>query len=131
MVERVVAAGLDGVEDGNPPAAEHFEIDTEAGVKHFRKRRALGKERARASDQILHEVNVTVVEAALHDVGFGKAVRRGDVERNVNTAFFEVARDVLPEIGELQCSAGGVGKLLALLITIAAEIENEAADWVC
>src|SRR6266404_6612794 len=131
MVERVIAAGLDGVEYGKTAAAEHFEIDAEAGVDHFCERHALGEQRARASDQILHQVNVTVVEAALYEVGFGKAVRRGDIERNVNAALFEVARDVLPEIGELQCSAGGVGELLALLITIAAEIENEAADWAC
>src|SRR5260370_4469255 len=130
MVERVIAAGLDGVEYGKTAAAEHFEIDAEAGVDHFCERHALGEQRARASEQMLHQVNVTVVEAALYEVGFGKAVRRGDIERNVNAALFEVARDVLPEIGELQCSAGGVGELLALLITIAAEIENEAADGI-
>src|ERR1700746_3852231 len=112
MMDRVVTAGFDGVEDGNPAAAEHFEIDAEAGVDHFRKRHALGEKRARASNQVLHEVNVTAVEAARHDVGFGKAVGRGDIERNINATLFEVARDILPEIGQLQCGAGGVGKLL-------------------
>src|SRR5260370_3099232 len=131
MAQGVVAAGFDGMENGEAAPAEHFEIDAEAGVDHFFELHALGEERARATDQILHEVNVTIVEAALHDFSFGHAVRRCNIQRNVDAAFFQVARDVLPEIGELQCSAGGVGKTLALLVTIPAEIEDEASDGIC
>ena len=64
------------------------------------------------------------------DVGFGDFVRGGDVERDVDAAFFEIARDVLPEIGELERGAGRVGEMLAFGVAIAAEIENEAADGI-
>src|SRR5205085_6319137 len=43
-------------------------------------------------------------------------------------AFVIVGADVLPEIRELQRGAGEIGKLLALRITISAEIEHEMAD---
>jgi hypothetical protein len=128
MVQGVVAGGFDGVENGDAAAAEHFEIDTQAGVDHFGQRHALGEECARADNQILHQVDVPIVEAVLDDVGLGQAVRGGGIERNVDAALFEVPSDVLPEIGELQCSASGVGKALALVVTIAAQIEDEAPD---
>ncbi len=57
-------------------------------------------------------------------------MRGGDVERDVDAAFFEIARDVLPEIRELERGAGAVGEMLAFGVAIAAEIENEAADGI-
>ncbi len=57
-------------------------------------------------------------------------MRGSDVERDVDAAFFEIARNVLPEIGELERGAGGVGEALAFGVAIAAEIENEAADGI-
>ena len=41
--------------------------------------------------------------------------------------FFEVARNVLPEIRQLQRGAGVIGKLLALGVAVAAEIQHQAA----
>ena len=128
MVERVVAHGFDGVENGEAAAAEHFEVDAEAAVDHFCQRSALRKENAGAGDQIFHQADVAFVEAALDDVGFGEAVRCGDVERDVDAAFFEVALNVLPEIRELESGAGGVGHRLALFVAIAAEIKDEASN---
>ena len=49
------------------------------------------------------------------------------VERNVDATLFEIARNVLPEIRQLQCGAGEIGKLLALGVAIAAEIQHQAA----
>src|ERR1700740_3392671 len=52
---------------------------------------------------------------------------REAVERNVNTAaLIEVARNVLPEIRELERRASEIGKPLAFGIPIAAKVENEA-----
>ena len=53
------------------------------------------------------------------------------VERNVDAALFEVPRNVLPEICQLQRRASGVRKLLPVLITIAAKIKHQAADGIC
>src|ERR1700751_3165200 len=101
MMQRVVAHGFDRVEDRDAATGEHVEIDAETSAAHFRERSALGKEPARARDQIFHERNVVVAEATIFDVGFRDAVCGGNVERNVEGALLEVAPDVLPEIREL------------------------------
>src|SRR6266851_1906621 len=49
--------------------------------------------------------------------------------RRVST-IFDVARNILPEIGELKRGASGVGKTLALFVTIAAKIEDQASDGI-
>ena len=83
---------------------------------------------ARAGDKFLHQPYVVVAEAAGDNVGFRDFMRGGDVERDVNASLFEVARDVLPEIRELQRGAGCVGELLALRVAVAAEVEGKVAD---
>src|SRR5436309_15015830 len=55
---------------------------------------------------------------------------RGHVERDVNAVLFKIARDILPEIRELQSGAGRIRESLTLFIAIAAEIEDEVTDWV-
>src|ERR1700730_40627 len=128
VVKCVVSGGLDGVEDGKSAAAEHLEIDAKAGVHHFRERHSFGEQQARAGNQIVHEIYVAVIEAAVDDVSFGEAIDGSGVQRDVDAALFEVARYVLPEIGELQSGAGRVGEELSLFIAIAAEIEDEASN---
>ena len=44
--------------------------------------------------------------------------------------FLEIARNVLPEIGELQRRAGGVGKPLALGIAVAAQVQHQPAHGI-
>jgi len=51
MAQGVVAAGFDGIENGEAAPAEHFEIDAEAGVDHFLRAACPREERARATDQ--------------------------------------------------------------------------------
>src|SRR5258707_7976399 len=102
MAQGVVAAGFDGIENGEAAPAEHFEIDAEAGVDHFFERHALGEKGARATHQNLSEVKVTIVEAALHDFSFGHAVRPSHIQRNVDAALFQGAPDRLPENCELE-----------------------------
>lgn len=129
-MQRVIAAGFDGVENGYAAAGEHIEVDAQAALDHFGERGALDKEIARANDQIFHQADVTRVETAFDDIGFHEAVGCGDIERNIDAAFFEVAIDVLPKIGELESGAGGVRQRLALFVAIAAKIEDEAADGI-
>src|SRR5579859_4798477 len=110
MVERVVASRFDGVENSEAAAAEHFKVDTEAPVDHFRERIAFGKKLARARNEIFHQRNVAIAEMARDDFVFADAMPRGHVERNINAAFFEVAGNVLPEVGKLQRGASRIGK---------------------
>ena len=82
----------------------------------------------RPRNQFLHQRNVARIEAARHDVVFREAVRRQRFQRNVDAALFQIARHILPEIRELQRRARRVGKLLALGVAIAAQIQHQAAD---
>ena len=96
MAQGVVAAGFDGVENGEAAAAEHFEIDAEAGVDHFCERHAFGEERARAGNQILHQANVPAVEAALERF----ATDLGDPGRDPQYGFGLIeARNTLRGLG--------------------------------
>src|SRR5258705_7190692 len=54
VVERVVSAGLDGVEDGEAAATEHIEIDAGAEVPQFIKRGALVEKMAGGGHAIFY-----------------------------------------------------------------------------
>ena|SRR6516162_1541038 len=128
LMKRVVADGFDGVENGEAAAAEHFEINTETLIDDFCERESFGKQRASAGDELLHQTDVAFVKVAFNDVALGETTVSSNVERDVDAAFFKVARDVLPEVGKLQGRAGRVGKALALLVTIAAKIKDQPPD---
>ena len=128
LVKRVVPHGLNGLENGDAAPAEHFEVNAQAGVHHFCKRPSFGKQGACARNEILHQTDEAIIEAALNDIAFSKALGCGGVEGDIDTTFVEVARCVLPEIRELQRGASSVGKALALLVAIAAEVEDQAAN---
>ncbi len=66
----------------------------------------------------------------MDDVDFGDAVTRSNVEWYVDTTLIEVAPNVLPEIGELERRAGGIGKALTFRIAIAAEIQQQMTDGI-
>src|SRR5258708_39442191 len=80
VIQRVVTARFDGVEDGDAAAAEHFEIHAEAPIDHFCERIAFRKKLARASDQVLHQSNVAIAELAIDDFAFIYTVLRSDIE---------------------------------------------------
>jgi hypothetical protein len=50
------------------------------------------------------------------------------IEWNINATFFEVSRNVLPEIRELQGGTSVVGEFLPRFVSIATEVKNEPAD---
>src|SRR5579862_2888951 len=52
------------------------------------------------------------------------------IQWNINTTFFEVARNILPEIRELQGGTSVVGEFLPRFVAITTEIKNEPADWI-
>ena len=127
-MQRVVADGFDGVENGEAATAKHSEVNAEALVNHPCERPSLSKQRASAGDEILHQAYVTFVKAALDDVLFGDSLGRGGVEWNINAALVEIARNVLPEIRQLQRRAGRIGEELAGFVTVATEVEDQSAD---
>src|SRR5215472_9599816 len=68
LVKRVVTDGLDGVENRDAAAAEHFEVNTEALVHHSSKGQPFCKQRACAGDELLHQAHIAVVKAAVDNV---------------------------------------------------------------
>src|SRR5207253_4664985 len=78
--------GFDGVENGEAAAAEHFEVNTETFIDHFCERQSPVKQRARAGDKILHQTDIALVKAALHDVALGEIGRASCREREEKAA---------------------------------------------
>src|SRR5579862_314915 len=100
MLDGVVAGGFDGIEDGQAAATEKIEVHAQSGVDLIQKREAAGEKLARAHDEIAQERGVARVEAARFEIGGGEAARAEGFERYVDATLVEVARDVLPKIGE-------------------------------
>src|SRR6185369_11189968 len=63
--------------------------------------------------------------AGSRNVLFAYAVAVKVLERKINSSLGIVVAHVLPEIGQLQRGAGGIGERLAFGIAISAEIKNE------
>ena len=111
-----------------PPRLKSSISTRKSGSTKIREWQAFGEELARARDELVHQRHVAIVEAARFNIFGGKTMAREEIERNVDSVFLEIARDVLPEIRELQRGASGVGKCLALGVAVAAQIEHEAAN---
>src|SRR5262249_28066254 len=124
VVKRVVAHSLDSVENGEATAAEHFNVDAETSIDHLCQWHTLIEQKARAGDQVFHQRHIILAEVPRDDVLLADAVVRGNIERDVDAALVEVARNVLPEICELEGRTRGIGKALALFVAIATEVEN-------
>src|SRR5690348_1580180 len=127
-VQRVVAHGLDSVEDSDASAGEEIDVDAKFRSDARSERRAGGEKSARARNQIFHQGDVARIEIARDNFVLGQAVGGDEFERDVDAALLEVAADVLPEVRELQRGASGVGERLTLGVAVAEEIEHEAAD---
>ena len=66
----------------------------------------------------------------LRQIFLGDRVLAQVFQRQIDSAFGVVDGYVLPEVRQLQCGAGVIGKLLALGIVIAAKVEHEMADGI-
>jgi len=130
MAQGVVAAGFDGIENGGPPRLNISRSTLRRVSTIFASGMPSAKERARATDQILHEVNVTIVEAALHDFSFGHAVRRGNIQRNVDAAFSrsrETSCQKLASCNAVQVASKDAGAARH----DTRRVEDEASDGIC
>ena len=67
----------------------------------------------------------------LEKILFGDASRSQGIQGDIDAILIQGrARDILPEICKLQGGAGGVGKRLALLVSVPAEIQDQSAHWI-
>src|SRR5256884_9240066 len=130
-VERVGSYSFDGIEHGQSASAEHLHIHASAPIHHFCQRPAFGEEGAGSDNEIFHQPNVTFIKAPFNNVVLGKPVHRSTIERNVYAANVQVARNILPEVRELQRGAGSIGQTLTLLVAVAAEIQDQAPHRIC
>src|SRR6266581_9455038 len=101
MVERVISHRFDGIENGQASTCEHLQVHAEASIDHFCQRLAFGEEGAGTGNEVFHQMNVALVEASLDNVILGEPVRSSHIERNVNAADVQVARNILPEVRKL------------------------------
>ena len=131
MVESVVSDGLNRVKHPQAAAAEQFDVDAEPQVERRRQRKTQSKEFSRSRNEVAHQLHISIVESALEQAGFREAGRREHIDRNVDSVFIEVARDILPKICELQGGARVIGEILPLPIAISTEIEHEPPNGIC
>jgi hypothetical protein len=128
--EGVAVLGLDAVKDG--AAAEPGEADFEAEGKGEGggEGTAAFEEAAGAFDLELEAGAEVGGSGVGGEVGFGDVVAWPVFLGDVDAVFFEVHANVLPEVGELEGGADGVGLGEAFVVVKAVEEEDEAADGV-
>ncbi len=131
MLERVVSRSFDGVENREAAAAEHFEVHAQEWFDGLGQREPRAEtERACARSDDFISATYRASNFPRRDIGFGQTVFRQGIQRDIEAALFEVARNVLPEIRQLQRGASVIGELLPRFVAIVAEIKNEAADGI-
>ncbi len=123
--KHVVPLPLDGIQDLQPAAAEQFDVEREMLVHHLRQRQPHLKPLAGARNFELHHLQECGRRSTLRNVVFAHAVLRKVLQRKVDAPLAVVDGDVLPEIRQLQGSAGVVGELLALGVAIAAQVQHQ------
>src|SRR6516164_9563561 len=108
MVQRVIPNCLNGIKHGDSSATEHVQVHAELARHHLGKGQSLMEQSPRTSNQLLHEKHIALIELLFEDFVLTKPISLGAIQRNVNAPFFEVTRNVLPEICKLQSRAGRV-----------------------
>jgi hypothetical protein len=77
-----------------------------------------------------HHLSELGRELAVGDLSFRNSEAAQAFEGQIDTALGEINCHVLPEIRKLQGSARAVGKALALFVSIATDVEDDAAHRV-
>ena len=108
MTQCVISHCFNCAEHGHSSAAEHLDVYPQMGIHLLRQRQSLREKPARIGNQLLHQVGVAFVESPLDDVALRDPVLCRHAERNVNPPLVQIARNVLPEIRQLQRGAGSV-----------------------
>ena len=121
---------LNRVQNFQTAAAEKIEIDRQFAINLPDQRQALTEPIAGALDFELHHRAEGGSVLVVRNVVFGDFEAAKVFERKIDASLGVIDGDVLPEVCELQCGAGEVGKLLAFGIAISAEVEHEMADGI-
>src|SRR5215471_434559 len=121
---------LNGVQDFQASATEEIEVDSEFTIHSFDQRQALPEPVTGALNFKLHHGAECGSVLLVRTVVLADAEPAHIFQWQIDAAFFVIAGDILPKIGELQRSASEVGELLPLVVAISAEIEHQMADWI-
>ena len=128
MAQNGKVLALDGVENFLATPAEEFEIDGQ--VRDPLSRSAEGRAGTSHGPALLRTSSCrkrTGYCDSAPDL-LGDRVLAQVFERQIDSAFGVVDGYVLPEVRQLQCGAGVIGKLLALGIAITAKVEHKMSD---
>src|SRR5207249_3967497 len=128
--EDVVASGLDAGEDGEAAAGEDADLVPEPPPDHVGERQAALEQRAGTGDLEREQVAEARVHAARGERLVAPGAAREILLRQVDAAAVEVARHVLPEVGQLERRADVVGAALARGVAMAEEREHEPPDGI-
>ena len=93
----------------------------------IRQRQPFEKQLARHVHRFLHGRAEAIVEAPRKQILHRIAVALEHIQRQIDAILFQIHDHILPEIGELQRRASGVGKRLPLRVAIAAQPQHQAA----
>ena len=73
----------------------------------------------------LHQPHVALIKSPRANVLFVQSMRAQRLQRNIDPALLQIARNVLPEIRQLQGRAGVIRKPLPLRIAVIAKIKHQ------
>src|SRR5258708_2162481 len=119
---------LDGVQNFLSAAAEEFKVDRQLAIHFLDQRQSAIEPFARTLDLEPHELKELRRCATLCDIVSRHTETAQIFQRQIDASFAEVHGNILPEIGELQCGAGVIRELLALGVTVSAEVEHKMSN---
>jgi len=121
----------DGGADGEAAFAEEGDLAAVGGGEEGEECAAGGEEFFGAFELEAEELAEVVRDAAFAELVGGDTEAGHVVGGEVDAVAFEdVAADILPEVDELESGAGVVAEALSGFVTVAAHVEDDAADGV-
>ena len=122
--------GFDLLENFGAPEPGEANLPRKGPLQFGRKRFAFAEQIPGALDLVAKAVAEIRRGLAGKEVGLGH-VEAAEIDlRDVDAVLAEVDGNVLPEVGELEGGADGVGKFGQFLFPVAVEKEDEAADGI-
>src|SRR5581483_520104 len=106
---------------------EHQNVAAQTAIDEPMQFGAAPQEIAREGDLVRHQFNELPTDTMRSQIRVGHAEARHVRARQIDASLGKIDRDILPEVGELQAAADEIGKLLALRVPIAEEIQDQAA----
>src|SRR6516164_3290748 len=128
--QHVEVLPLDGMQNGKAATAEELDVKRQPTIDLLGQRQAAMEPLAGTLHFELHHREKLLGGPLVGQVLLGNAEAGEIFERKIDAAFLEVDGNILPEIGELQCGASEVGKLLAFRIVVAAQVEHKMTHGV-